>query len=189
MWRDDDDAADEKEVRRITRLEKVPGCLRTLESPHKKPLGHKSVWDWDGTSVFCRSFHRTDKRNSTEPLSPIPLVFLEQNTEDTRTMIGNNKMLIFLALSIPDNCLCVNPSPGCSKPLPSIPRPGHSHNHPIQAGATSLLLSQYAGFRPFAGTRVSSIPHPPPAPLARYKQHCTASLGGLPGLDREHDWP
>ena len=166
-------------------LRKFRGVSELWKAPTRNPWGTNQ----DGTSVFWRSFHRTDKRNSTEPLSPIPLVFLEQNTEDTRTMIGNNKMLIFLALSIPDNCLCVNPSPGCSKPLPSIPRPGHSHNHPIQAGATSLLSSQYAGFRPFAGTRVSSIPHPPTAPLARYKQHCTASLGGLPGLDREHDRP
>ena len=42
---DDDDDVDEKEGWRITRLEKVSGCLRTLQSLHKKAWGHISGSD------------------------------------------------------------------------------------------------------------------------------------------------
>ena len=171
-------------------LRKFRGVSELWKAPTRNPWGTNQDGTGMGQVSFAGRFIELIKETVQSHYLQFRLFSFNKTLRILyRTMIGNNKMLIFLALSITDNCLCVNPSPGCSKPLPSIPRPGHSHNHPIQAGATSLLSSQYAGFRPFAGTRVSSIPHPPPAPLARCKQHCTASLGGLPGLDREHDRP
>jgi len=57
------------------------------------------------------------------------LCFLSNQTDGMLTRMTNCCML--LALLVP-GCFSANPSLGCGKPLPSIPRPGHSHNNPIE---------------------------------------------------------
>jgi len=71
-------------------------------------------------------------------------------------------MLFFLLALFPSSLIAVTPSGGCGAPLPTIPHPGHSHNHPILV-EDPVLGPVYRNYRlhlPTHWPRENNIPLP-----------------------------
>jgi len=70
--------------------------------------------------------------------------------------------IFFLLAFFPPSLIAVTPSGGCGAPLPTIPHPGHSHNHPILV-EDPVKGSVYRNYRlhlPMHWPRENDVPLP-----------------------------